>query len=1643
MTKSNLAVKDNAITDKYLNDNLEYISKIVEAGKKRLGNKFDEVCEGFIKRFYWRCDIKYFNSNSVDELLDAALCALDFAKVKTQDTYKKLRVFNPEKATHNWKSDRTIVQCNLTDSPFILDSVINYLYRDDRTLHEVIHPIINVERDKNGNLTKVYSNDEGYNKGLSESLIHIEIGHISNVEEHKKIETELSEVLECVEFAVKDWKQMKESSKKTAERILSYNKLNIPNVAENADFLNWALDNNFIFLGYRDFDFKKDKTVSYNSKTQLGIFNANINKKYDDKLQNVTFNDEILLKNSNLIEITKSGRKSVVHRPAHMDYIGVKKYDEKGNIIGEERFLGLFTSKVYFQSAHTIPIIKSKIDNVVKKAGFRPDSHNGKALVAILESHPRDELLQSTEDELFEMGMGIVSLSEKPATRIFIRRDRFYRFYSCIIYIPREFFTTHLRNSIQEILEEELQGKVMDYYTQVTDSPLARVNVLVKTTPEGEASDYLNESNLQFKNQKVDIAKIEQRIVEKTSSWIDGLVNKLTEKLGEIQGETMSRNYAKAFPEGYKDLYHPGGATADILKIEQVYKCGELQLDFDFYKLEKDDSDYFQLKLYSLERRITLSDIMPVIENMGFSAIDEVIFSVKPRHQEKQVWIHHFKLVFNRGDLESQSEVSLNINEIKRIFEETLIQIWAKKVENDKLNQLVARAGLNAREVQILRAYGKYIIQINFPYSLEFIFKTLCKHPLISKKVLELFKAKFSPEIKDAERKPLIENLTSEIKSLLNKVQAVADDKILTQFAETIKATLRTNYFTKDKDGNNKKYLSFKLKPELVPNINKPVLFAEIFVYSYDVEGIHLRGGKVARGGLRWSDRHEDFRTEILGLVKAQMVKNSVIVPTGSKGGFVVKNAGGLSRDEYMERGKECYRTFLRGLLDITDNIIDGKTIHPENVINFDGEDPYLVVAADKGTATFSDIANGVAKEYNFWLDDAFASGGSAGYDHKKMGITARGGWVSVMRHFREMGIDSQSQDFTCVGIGDMAGDVFGNGMLQSKHIRLVGAFNHMHIFIDPTPDSAKTFKERQRLFNLPKSSWLDYNKDLISKGGGIFERNVKAIPVSQEMKELFSITEDNISPENLIKKLLTAKVDLLWNGGIGTYVKASTESHEQVGDKTNDNLRVNGNELQCKVVGEGGNLGFTQRARIEYARIGGRINTDAIDNSGGVDCSDHEVNIKIALRNALNNGKLNLQSRNKLLEEMTDEVAKLVLRDNELQTHAITIMENQRSKIIEDNIQLMENLEKSGKLDRNLEFLPSNETLHSRALAKQGLTRPELAVLLAYSKIAVFEELVNSHLPDDSYFATDLVLYFPQRMRQDYLEEIKCHKLRREIIATFVANSIVNRTGTTFFHKIREETGMKGCDVARAYTIVRDSFNLREIWDDIEKLGTSVTLETSIKLYSEIDRLIERATTWFLRNCKHPLQTAILVDTFKPAVAEVAKNLDKFLNSEARDSRDKTYNDLIKNNVPESIASRLADFDALASALDIKLASDNTGIPINMVGQVYFELGSRFRLSWLRTNARKLFADSYWDNLSLKTTINTFYDQQMKLTEDVLNKGCDKNSCELTMDKWLNDKKKQINRYTNFIKELQNHEKITMPMLTVAMERVNHIFNS
>ncbi len=1601
------------------------IVKRIEALQAKLPKK-DEVLQRYAKQFFLNGAERYVLEGDEAELLAIVKNHWEFVHKRKQE--RSVRVYNPIKSKHGWDSERSVLEFTTKDTPFILDSVTAELTRRGFQTYEVIHPVLHLKRSKAGIEALYEGGDDVAADATFESSMHFQISHIEDAAGRKELEDAIENTLHFVDLTVEDWRPMRH---RTDDILLKLGSSpNVPfdqeYISEVRDFLSWVLDNNFIFLGYREYHFYNSKgspEIAVTKGTELGIFRAEakVEGTKPEGLSSLPENTFSTTDAGELLTITKSSRKSVVHRHALMDYIGVKIFDSAGKVIGEHRLLGLFTSSVYYQSALLIPIIRKKIQAVISRAGFPADSHNGKALVTVLESYPRDELLQIDEEELFYICMGIVELAERPSTRLFIRKDKYLRFVSCIVFLPRDRFNTRLRERIQHILEQSYAGQLMDYYTQVTESSLARMHVMIRIDP--------------FKLKEPNLEEVEALLIEATSSWMNGLRLRLNERVGERAGERLFNSYVKAFPETYKDMYHFGGTYGDIIKLEEAIETK--QISVELYQLDSDgDSDY-QLKLYHPRTLVTISEVLPLIENMGFEAVDEQTFEIHPESRPFPVWLHHFRLKLKDSALLAKLKSGLpKLEDIKEQFEEALLEIHHHKVEDDLLNRLIIRARLTWREVMLLRAYVKYSIQTDLPYSDDFIAISLTTHPILTQRMVQYFDAKFNPSIKKKEREEQLKLIESQIEKSLYTVQNVSEDRVIRQIYNTMRATLRTNYYQKDAQGAFKPYLSIKLDSKAVPNLPLPRLYREIFVYSYYVEGIHLRGGSVARGGLRWSDRQEDFRTEVLGLVKAQMVKNAVIVPVGSKGGFVVKHPQ-AEREAYIEQGKECYKTYLSGLLDITDNIVSGKVVPPENVVRYDVDDPYLVVAADKGTATFSDIANGVAADYGFWLGDAFASGGSVGYDHKKMGITARGAWVSVQRHFQEMGHDTQSEDFTVVGIGDMAGDVFGNGMLLSRHIRLVAAFNHMHIFIDPEPDAAKSYQERQRLFKLPRSSWKDYDNSLISKGGGVYERSAKAISLTPQVQKLLGVKVSSLSPEELIKTILKAKVDLLWNGGIGTYVKATSESHDQVGDKANDNLRVNAQELGAKVVGEGGNLGLTQRARIEYAQHGGRINTDAIDNSAGVDCSDHEVNIKIGLGAAVSQKKLSLVKRNELLESMTDDVAQLVLRDNTLQTLALTMDEQRGNMILESKSRLMKHLEETGQLDRVVEFLPDEEEISRRSSDGRGLTRPELAVLLAYSKLELYSELLHTNLPDDPYFENDLIRYFPEGMQDKFKKQILDHQLKREIICTVTANSIVNRMGSTFFNRMKEDTGMKGCDIGRSYTAARETFGLRDLWQQIEDIEHKVSVETSTKLYLEARRLVERSTTWFLRTLPQPINVATTIAAYKEGVDVLKDQLDRIMSPvirEVRDERLKTYK---KENVPTALATQIANMEALSSSCDIVHVAKSSVLPTIVVGEVYFALGKRLRLGWLRMNARKLISSSHWENLAIQSITDTLFDQQMRLAADVTGESCQGKVCEVALEGWLKAHKKDLERYDNFINELKKQDKITSSMLSVALQRV------
>lgn len=1616
--------------DQYQKKFKTYIDSIVKHVPKKAG----EEMQFFVRQFYDKMPVMDLETLEPELAALIAVNAHDFISSRTPHQ-PKIRVFTPQKKDYGWKSEKTVVEIIGDDMPFLVDSVTAELARHDLIIHELIHPVLRVKRDKKGNLIKVKERGDSANQRnkvtddsetVTESFMHIHLSSLPDDVTAKSLEQDIQRVLQAVHYSVTDWRDILAKIEGNLDIIENApTSFKAEDVKEVKDFLEWLRDNNFVFLGYMEYDFTDSKKESFKvvKDSEKGLFRMEESELKPKGLSALPQEVLHFARNPQLLEITKANMKSPVHRPIHMDYVSIKRFNKKGDVVGENRFLGLFTSRVYYQSADDIPIIRRKIDRTLQRANFDAVSHNGKALKAIMEFLPRDEMFQITEDQLFQMTMGILSLDARPDVRLFPRKDLFERFVSCMLYVPRDRFSTYLREKIQTILERAYEGKVTAYYTQVTDSPLARVHIIIATQPG--------------KMPEVNIKKVEGEISKVTNLWSDTLLDALVEKYGEQKAEKFYRIYKNAFPANYITHYSSDSAVYDIQKIDEAVTSHHLALDL--FRKKNDAKDFVRLKVYNPQRQVPLSDILPMLENMGFRVLDENPYPITPRSdKEDTIWVRDLRVTMNGIE-------DMDILSSKEQFEEALAHVWQGQMENDAFNALVLKANLDWRDVVMLRAYSKYLKQTGLSYSQDFVANALTNHPQITRKLVELFNARFDPktvkELKKSEKKSATpEGIIASINKLLGDVSNLAEDRVVRLFINMMESTLRTNFFQPTEKGEPKDYISFKFDSRALTELPLPRPYREIFVYSMRIEGIHLRGGKVARGGLRWSDRHEDFRTEVLGLMKAQMVKNAIIVPVGSKGGFVVKQPPvGGTREEQLAEGIACYKTFLRGLLDVTDNIVSGKIVAPKSVVRHDEDDPYLVVAADKGTATFSDIANGISADYGFWLGDAFASGGSAGYDHKGMGITARGAWVSVERHFREMGRDCAKEDFTVVGIGDMAGDVFGNGMLLSKHIRLVGAFNHMHIFIDPNPDAAKTYKERDRLFKLPRSSWTDYDTKLISKGGGIFSRSEKTIAITKEMRECFDLPSDckSLSPDQLIKAMLKAPVDLLWNGGIGTYVKGRNESHEDVGDRANNALRINGTELRCKVVGEGGNLGFTQRGRIEFARNGGRINTDALDNSAGVDCSDHEVNIKIAFSAAMEKEKISLKQRDKLLVEMTDEVARLVLRDNELQNQALSNAEAQGHTILESRARLIRAMEKSGLLNREIEYLPTDEELAERRAKKQGFTRPELAVILAYSKLALYQEVLDSTLPDDPYFKKDLTEYFPKQMQQKFATEIEGHALRREIIATVLTNNMINRVGSGFFHTMADDTGVKSCDVARSFAIARDAYELRPLWSDIEGLTGKVPAWVQAEMFVEINEFVGRITGWFLRNYPQPIDLSQAMKDYEPGIREFMTLAGNIASESIKKSTQKKYDYFLGLDVPKDIAKRVAELEMLSSACDVVRASLMTKLPVRTVGQIYFEVGSRMQLGWLRLAAEKLVIDSHWDRIAVTSIINDLFDQQRRLTMEVINGMAKGDDSKTAVEKWQSRNDKAVGRLLQCMSDLETTETIDFSMLVVAMRNV------
>jgi glutamate dehydrogenase len=1298
-----------------------------------------------------------------------------------------------------------------------------------------------------------------------------------------------------------------------------------------------------------------------------------------------------------LLVLTKATARSTVHRPGHLDHAGVKRFDANGEVIGETRFLGLYTHTAYAANPTQVPLLRRKIAQVLERAGLLPAGYSGKALASILETYPRDELLQISAEDLYNHAMAILQLGERQRLRLLTRADAYGRFVTCLIYAPRERYNTELRERFQRILTEAYNGVSSDFDVDLSAAALGRIVMRIRTKPGEMAAT-------------PDVKLLERRLATAMRRWQDDLQGALLERYGEARANELFRIYENAFPASYREEYTVHEALADIEMLERFDPATDLGMNL--HVREDWKPGRLNFKIYRRGSGVALSDSVPMLERLGVRVQYEHPHEVTPAGAPV-TRVVDYGLVLPAG-------VEPDVAKARAAFHEAFFGMWSGTIEADNLNRLVLTAGLAPREIVILRAYARYLRQGTSTFSLPYVEQALAGNPRIAGLLVRLFFARFGAgdEAKLAEG----------IAAALDEVENLDEDRILRSFLAVVQATTRTNYSL------NKPYLSFKLDPKRVPGLPEPRPMFEIWVYAPRFEGVHLRGGRVARGGLRWSDRMEDFRTEVLGLMKAQMVKNVVIVPVGAKGGFVLKRAPAGDREALAKEGVACYQDFLRGLLDITDNLVDASVVPPKGVVRHDGDDPYLVVAADKGTATFSDYANAIARDYRFWLGDAFASGGSAGYDHKKMAITARGAWESVKRHFRELGVDTQTTDFTVAGIGDMSGDVFGNGMLLSRHIRLLAAFDHRHVFLDPSPDAEQSFRERERLFRLPRSSWADYDPKLISKGGGVYPRTVKTIPVSGEAARALGIDAKALTPNELISAILKAPVDLLYNGGIGTYVKSKRQSHAEVGDRATDAIRVNGGELRCKVVAEGGNLGFTQLGRAQYALAGGRINTDAIDNSAGVDCSDHEVNIKILLNAAMRSGRLALGERNKLLAEMTDEVAALVLRDNYFQTQSLSVSGALAPSLLDVHERFIKHLEKAGRLNRALEFLPDDEEFAERRAAKLGLTSPERAVLLAYAKIALNEALIDSEVPDDPFISTALERYFPARLRAPFRADIYAHPLRREIIATHVTNSMVNRVGSTFVYRMQDETGAAAPDVVRAYLIVREVFGFVDLWQAVEALDYKVPDRVQTAMIIDGGRLIVRATLWLLRNGRaHLGDLGRAIEHFGAGAKRVSALLQELLPPADKSAYEAAARRLEKEGVPAELAHRAAGFDAMFGALDIVEVAHARGRDIDIVARVYFGLAGELDFSWLRTRVGMLAADDHWQGRAKAALRDDLAAILRSLTADALHG-------EGSIAAWKTRNASRYERFRQILADLHAAEAPDLAMLSVAVRELRNL---
>ena len=1570
----------------------------------------------FISAYYANVDAEELAARAPGELAAAALSHVMFARRRRRTAL--VRVFNPTVREHGFSSPHTVIQMVNDDMPFLVDSISLALTQRALALHFLTHPVFAVTRDRAGELVSLTERSESPDgKTLRlESFQHIEIDRIVDPAALAALGAQIERSMRDVRVAFADWTKMRAAARQTAEQLSALGaRFDASELSEALALLAWMENHHFTFLGYREYRLqgrKGKEALKPVESTGLGILRRG-HRQPDAKNRVLSSDIRRQSRSSNLILVTKGNIESTVHRPGYLDYVGVKNFDHKGRLIGERRFLGLWTSAAYGSNPREIPVLRHKVAQVVDGFALAPDSHDGKALQHILESFPRDELFQASVAELNRIVTGIFGLQERPRVRVLLRRDAFRRFYSCLVYVPREKYNTQVRQRIENVVRDAFQAFNIESQVQIAESNLARIHIVARTRPSAE--------------NRVDPDALERRVAAAVRSWLDSFKTALLARFDEAYALQLFEKYAQAFPAAYTEDFAGDAAAPDVSFLEAVEK-EPARLHLDIYRREPRAKDKFFLKIFRAQDAIPISDLLPMLENMGLKVIAE-----RPYELEfpgaRRAWIQDLELVM-------QSSAVNQFEALQRDIKSAFTAVWTGRMDSDSFNQLTLSAGVPWRTVTVMRAYCRYLLQTGIPFSQGYIAQVLVNNAPIARLWADTFAARFDPQIAPGSRQTRLTRLEGRMRAALEEVTRSDEDRILRSLWHALTATVRTNAYQLSDAGQPKDYLSIKIESQHLRELPLPRPLFEIFVFSPRMEGVHLRMGYVARGGIRWSDRREDFRTEVLGLMKAQHVKNTVIVPVGAKGGFVVKRMP-AEREAQQAEVIACYQTLIRGMLDITDNIVDEKILPPGNVVRHDKDDAYLVVAADKGTATFSDIANGISAEYRFWLGDAFASGGSAGYDHKKMSITSRGAWECVKRHFREIGVDIQNRDFTVSGIGDMAGDVFGNGMLRSPHIRLVAAFNHMHIFIDPQPDPARSFAERERLFKLPRSTWDDYDKAAISKGGGVFSRSAKTLTLSREAQALLELPA-TVTPNEAIRAILKAHVDLFWNGGIGTYVKATFESNGDVGDRSNDAVRIDARELNCKVIGEGGNLGLSQLGRIEYARRGGRLNTDFIDNSAGVNCSDVEVNLKILLNGAVRAGEVTRAGRDKLLVQMTDEVAALVLRNNYLQSQAISTSEFQAKERLSESAYVIRALERSVDLNRSLEYLPSDEEIAERRKAGEGLTRPELAITLSYGKIWLYKSLIASNVPEDPYLSTELARYFPAPVQKRFASRLKRHRLRREIIATAITNSLINRMGPVFPVRAQDDTGADPAAIARAYSIAREVFAARDIWAEIEALDNTIPTAVQYTAMHQTTRLLRHMTYWLLENRPDDLDIERAVRRYGAKVTELDAALPAVLGVTEQARLGVLRSQLIEQRVPDKLAVRIASLETLHSALDLAEVAVGAHVAMEYAAKVYFDVGERIGLTWIKEQIEGLAAEGHWQAVARGTLRDNLYALQRKITSSVLrSKG---RHAAARVDQWVERHAPSVDSLKRVIVDLRTGSPPDFATLSVVIQAVRRL---